>query len=306
MKIGDLLKQTPRSFSFEFFPPKTDEAVGVMMQRAGELAGLKPAFVSVTYGAGGSTRQKTLEVIVRLQRELGLNTAAHLTCVGHSREELIRILETLKQNGVENLVALRGDRPADQPDFRPHPDGLRYASELVELIRRHFGGHFGVAVAGYPEKHPEAPDPISDLNHLKAKVDAGADAVITQLFFDNRDFYEFRRKCERAGIRVPLIAGLMPVVSRKGVLRMAGLCGSRLPRRLMALLEQAGEDDAQVEKIGIDWATEQARDLIAQGVRGIHFYTLNRSGATVEIYRRLGAPDSIALGRIAAAAQKID
>ncbi len=300
MHLTALLQQHQPSFSFEFFPPKSDEAVGTLMGRATELAALKPAFVSVTYGAGGSTRLKTLEVIMRLKRELDVNAAAHLTCVGHNREELVGILHQLKDAGVQNIVALRGDAPIEAgATFTPHPNGLRYAAELVQLIRSEFGDTFGIAVAGYPEGHPETPDKLADLDHLRAKVDQGADAIVTQLFFDNRDFFDFRDRCELAGIRVPIIAGLMPIVSHKGILRMAGLCGSRLPAPLLAQLQKAKDDDAQVARIGTQWATQQARELIEQGVRGIHFYTLNRSGATVEIYQNLGAADSAALAAIA-------
>ena len=288
MRLNELLAGGRRTFSFEFFPPKTPEAAVTLLRHAGELARLKPAFVSVTYGAGGSTRERTLELVANLQAKAGLNSAAHLTCVGHSRAELAAILDTLRARGVANLIALRGDPPADKKDFVPHPDGLTHANELVALIRERHGDAFGIAVAGYPEKHPEAPDEDTDLANLKRKVDAGADAVITQLFFDNADFLRFRDRCAAAGIRIPVLAGIMPVVSKKGVLRMTSLCGAKIPPGLHERLDQAGDDDAEVEKIGTDWATEQCRGLLASGVRGLHFYSLNRSGATVEIFRRLG------------------
>jgi len=306
MRLSDLIQTQRHTFSFEFFPPKSDEAVETLVARASELAALKPAFVSVTYGAGGSTRQRTLDVIVRLQKELGLDAAAHLTCVGHSRGELIEILGHLQEAGVRNIVALRGDAPDGASGFTPHPDGLRYANELVELIRHECGDAFGIAVAGYPEGHPETPDKLADLDNLKRKVDAGADVIVTQLFFDNRDFLDFRDRCELAGIRVPIIAGLMPIVSRKGIMRMAGLCGSRLPAPLLKQLQDAGDDDEQVAHVGVDWATQQSRELLRHDVRGIHFYTLNRSGATVEIYKRLGAADSEVLSQLADAARKAD
>jgi methylenetetrahydrofolate reductase (NADPH) len=172
---------------------------------------------------------------------------------------------------------------------------LRYGSQLVALIRERFGDRFGIAVGGYPEGHPETASMLDDIDHLKAKVDAGADCVVTQLFFDNRDFYDFRERCELAGIGVPIVAGIMPVLSRKGIVRMAGMCGSRLPAKMIRRLQNAGDDDAKVAKVGIDWATQQCRDLLENQVRGIHFYTLNRSSATIEIYRRLGAEDSEAL-----------
>jgi methylenetetrahydrofolate reductase (NADPH) len=299
MHLGQLLAANPTTFSFEFFPPKTDEGTAQLLQRAAELAQLRPSFVSVTYGAGGSTRDRTRDIVVRLQNDIRLPAAAHLTCVGHSRAELIDILETYRQRGVNNLVALRGDAPKGAAAFQPHPDGFRHAADLVGLIRDRFGAHFGVAVAGYPEGHPETPNKITDLDHLKAKVDRGADAVVTQLFFDNRDFYDFRERCELAGIAVPIVAGIMPVLSRKGILRMAGLCGARLPAKLLARLQKAGDDEQTVANIGIDWAVQQCRDLLENQVRGVHFYTLNRSNATQEIYRRLGAVDSRTLAHLA-------
>jgi methylenetetrahydrofolate reductase (NADPH) len=196
-------------------------------------------------------------------------------------------------------VALRGDAPQNQAGFSAHPDGLRYGNEMVGLIRQHFGDAFGIAVAGYPEGHPETPNKLTDLDNLKRKVDAGADVVITQLFFDNSDFYDFREHCELAGVRVPIVAGIMPVLSRAGILRMAGLSGARIPAKLMRRLNAAGDDEQRVTAVGIDWATQQCRDLLEHDVAGIHFYTLNRSGATQEIYRRLGAADSDALANLA-------
>ncbi len=291
MRLSDLLTQHTPAFSFEFGPPKDDDAAAVLVERAKSLAELKPAYVSVTYGAGGSTRQRTHETVSRLHA-MGLNVAAHLTCVGHSRDELVDILQTYADEGIENIVALRGDPPRDAENFEAHPDGLRFGDELVNLIRERFGNRFGIAVAGYPEGHPETVSRLDDMDHLKRKVDAGADAIVTQLFFDNRDFYDFRDRCELAGVNVPIIAGLMPVLSRKGIIRMAGLCGSRLPAKLLKRLQKAGEDDSRVATVGIDWATQQSRDLLDNDVRGIHFYTLNRSQATLEIYRRLGAETS--------------
>ncbi len=299
MHLSQLAQLGRPSFSFEFFPPKTDEAAGQLYQRAAELAQLRPSFISVTYGAGGSTRDRTREVVVKLREQYGITAAAHLTCVGHNRSELVDILQHYAQRGVHNIVALRGDRPSDAAACPQPADGLTYAAELVELIRSEFGSQFGIAVAGYPEGHPETPSKLDDLDNLRRKVDAGADVVITQLFFDNRDFYDFRERCELAGIRVPIIAGIMPVLSGKGIRRMAGLCGARLPAKLLGRLQRAGDDDNAVATVGIDWATQQCRDLLDNQVAGIHFYTLNRSGATIEIFRRLGATDADALAHLA-------
>jgi methylenetetrahydrofolate reductase (NADPH) len=294
MRIADLLQRHGTTFSFEFFPPKSEEAIDALVARATELSRLRPAFVSVTYGAGGSTRQRTRDLVTRLSGEVGLTTAAHLTCVGHSRQDLLELLTFYHAKGIRNIVALRGDAPA-AGSFVAHEGGFQYACQLVELIRSRFADHFGIAVAGYPEGHPETPSKLVDLDNLKRKVDAGADAVITQLFFDNRDFYDFRERCELAGIRVPIVAGIMPVLSWSGIQRMAGLCGARIPARLLARLQRAADDEAGVTQIGVDWAVQQCRDLLEHHVRGIHFYTLNRSTATLEIYRRLGASDSEAL-----------
>lgn len=287
MHLRDILAKSPTTFSFEFFPAKTEEAGRQLLERARELAELDPAYVSVTYGAGGSTRDRTRKLVVELKDTLGLNVMAHLTCVGSSKDELREILEQYQQQGVENILALRGDPPANVPDFQIHPDGLGYANELVELIKQ--VGDFGVAVAGYPEGHPETISKLDDMDHLKRKVDAGADLIVTQLFFDNRDFYDFRERCQVMGINVPIIAGIMPIVSWSGIQRMAGMCGARIPSKLLKRLYRAGDDAQAVEKIGIDWATWQCHDLLDHDVRGIHLYTLNRSGATAEIYRRLGA-----------------
>ncbi len=298
MKIGELLRRQGTTFSFEFFPPRTDAAVQELLDRAGELSRLKPSFVSVTYGAGGSTRERTRDLVVRLQNQAGLCTAAHLTCIGHTRQEIVELLEHYKQRGIHNIVALRGDVPQDAPHLMARSE-LRYGNELVELIRDRFENTFGIAVAGYPEGHPETPSKLTDLDNLKRKVEAGADVVITQLFFDNHDFYDFRERCELVGIQSPIIAGIMPVLSHKGILRMAGMCGSRIPAKLLGRLMQAGDDDEQVAQFGIDWATQQCQDLLNNQVCGIHFYTLNRSGATQEIYRRLGASDSLGLAALA-------
>lgn len=298
-RISDILAAGPPSFSFEFFPPKTPEGLVNLLKRADELASLHPSFVSVTYGAGGSTRDQTRNLVAQLQNEKNLNTAAHLTCVGHSKQELIEILDLYKQQNITNILALRGDPPTGDQAFTPHPQGLTYANELVELIRDQFGDHFSVAVAAYPEGHPETTSKITDLDNLKRKTDAGADAIVTQLFFDNRDFYDFSERCQLAHINQPIIAGIMPILSKPGILRMAGLCGSRLPAKLLKRLDKAGDNPDAVADVGIDWATQQCHDLIENGTRGIHFYTLNKSSTTLEIYRRLGANDSESLATLA-------
>lgn len=287
MHIAQILARPGTQFSFEFFPPKTPEGSALLFETIKELTPIKPAFVSVTYGAGGSTRELTRDLVIRLQRETSLNVVAHLTAVGASRAELHAILEDYVNAGIENLMVLRGDPPKDQPNYTPPADGFRYAAELVAYIKKHFP-HVGIGVAGFPEGHPETPNRLLEMEYLKAKVDAGADYICTQLFFDNRDFYDFCERCELAGIHVPILAGIMPITSFAGLKRIASLAlGARIPAKLLRAIQRA-EDDAAVERIGIHWATEQVFDLYDHNVKGIHFYTLNRSRPTLKIYEILG------------------
>jgi methylenetetrahydrofolate reductase (NADPH) len=257
--------------------------------------------VSVTYGAGGGTRQKTHDLVVRIHKETNLTAVSHLTCVCHGEDELAAILDRYAESGIENVLALSGDLPADRPDHDRSRDAFRYAGQLVKFIRSRQRvpdpRGFGVGVAGFPEGHPGTPNRLKEMDHLKAKVDAGADYVCTQLFFDNHDFYDFRERCELAGIKVPIIAGVMPIGSRSGMERMAQLAlGARVPAKLLRAIARCPEgDDEAVARVGTSWATEQCRDLLHNGVRGIHFYTLNQSDATRQIYKNLGVADSVAL-----------
>lgn len=303
MHFRDLQTGQITSFSFEFFPPRSAQAAEALYRTISELEPLKPTFVSVTYGAGGSTRELTHDLVVRLRATTTLHAVPHLTTVCHTEGEVLALLRRYAGAGISNIVALRGDPPQGIVGD-PHRD-FRYAADLVRFIRRfnESGEHpdargFGIAVAGFPEGHPETPNRLLEMDHLKAKVDAGADLIITQLFFDNRDFYDFRERCLLAGIRVPIIAGIMPITSLAGMKRMAELAlGARFPAALIRAINRAGGDDDAVRRVGIHWATEQCRDLLDHGVAGIHFYTLNRSAATREIYRTLGVSDSTALSR---------
>ncbi|MBN1759824.1 MAG: methylenetetrahydrofolate reductase [NAD(P)H] [Chitinispirillaceae bacterium] len=291
MHIAEILKSNRISFSFEFFPPKDATSSEQLFSAISELTNLKPAYVSVTYGAGGSTRELTHSLVGRISRETDLTVVSHLTCIGSSREEIGNLLQVYWSEGIRNIMALRGDPPRGVEKFEPHPDGFRNATELVAFIRAEFPG-MGIGVAGYPEGHPETPNRLTEIDYLKRKVDAGADYICTQLFFDNRDFYDFRERCELAGITIPILAGIMPITTLKGMKRMADLAlGTRYPARLLRALARA-EDDAHVEMVGIHWATEQVRDLIDNGIRGIHLYTLNRSNATLRIYDSLGVTSS--------------
>lgn len=301
MHIRDIFARQPTTFSFEFFPPKGTDSAEELFAHMAEFEKLRPTFVSVTYGAGGSTRALTHDLVIRLRRETGLDPMPHLTTVGHTDGELRAILERYAAAGISNIMALRGDRPRDGSGAGAAGVAMRHAAELVRLIRRFnetaIGAHpdrrgFGIGVAGYAEGHPDTPNRLLEMDHLKAKVEAGADFIVTQLFFDNRDFYDFRDRCELAGIRVPIVAGIMPITSRGAMRRMAELAlGARFPAPLIRAVNRASTDDG-VRRVGVHWATEQCRDLLDQGVDGIHFYTLNRSTATREIYATLGVQDS--------------
>jgi methylenetetrahydrofolate reductase (NADPH) len=292
MHIQDIFDQHTTTFSFEFFPPKTDEAWDQLFGTIAQLQPLRPSFVSVTYGAGGSTRERTHDLIVRIQRETSLTAVSHLTCVCHTRHELQAILARYATSGIENVLALRGDPPRDRQNYNRADDAFQYANQLVEFIRESGLAPdprgFGIGVAGFPEGHPGCPNRLREIDYLKRKIDAGADYICTQLFFDNRDFYDFRDRCELAGIRVPILAGIMPITSRSGMTRMAELAlGVRFPAALQRAVERC-KDDESVAKVGVHWATEQCRDLLDHQVRGLHFYTLNKSDATRRIYEYLG------------------
>ena len=252
-----------------------------------DLVLLRPSYVSVTYGAGGSTRELTHGLIIRIREHTGLTVVSHMTCVGSTKANIGEILREYQEHGIDDIMALRGDPPKGETSFRQPEGGFAHAADLVAFVRGSFPA-MGIGVAGFPEGHPETPNRLIEMDYLKAKVDAGADYICTQLFFDNRDFYDFCERCEIAGITVPIIAGVMPVTSLKGMQRMAELAlGARFPARLIKSLVRA-KDDEYVERVGIHWATEQVRDLIDHGVKGVHFYTLNRSKATLTIYETLG------------------
>lgn len=294
MHIADILARDRPSLSFEFFPPRNNAGWDALYATIADFAPLAPSFVSVTYGAGGSTRDNTHKLVVRLQREARLEAVPHLTCFGHTRDEIRMILEGYAVSGVGNVLALRGDHPTGGRllalgDFR-------HAIDLVAFIRRegerlgvNGGRGFGIGVAGFPEGHPETPNTLKQLDHLKAKVDAGADYIVTQLFFDNHLFHDWRERCEFEGIRVPIIAGIMPIATEAGLRRMADLAaGTRFPAQLVKSIARHRGDAAAIEAAGIAWATDQCRDLIDSDIAGIHFYTLNKSDATKRIYQALG------------------
>jgi methylenetetrahydrofolate reductase (NADPH) len=302
MHIQDIFQTRATTFSFEFFPPNTDAASTELFETIAQLQALRPSFVSVTYGAGGSTRERTHDLVVRIQRETRLTAVSHLTCVCHTEGELASILDRYAASAIENILALSGDPPSSMPNYDRSRDAFQYAEQLVRFVRSNraaaAGRGFGIGVAGFPEGHPGTPNRLKEMEYLKRKVDAGADYICTQLFFHNYDFYDFRERCELAGIRVPIVAGIMPITSKENLARMAELAlGARFPAPLLRGIERCGDDPKGVAKVGIHWATEQCRVLLDNQVRGIHFYTLNRSHATRQIYENLGVKDSAALER---------
>ncbi len=275
MKIRDILATGKRTISFEFFAPKTDQGVESLFRTIDCLKEHRPDFVSVTYGAGGSTRHQTLDLVSRIRAETGLETMAHVTCVAQSRADVHDVLARLDEIGIENVLALRGDPPRGQEKFVPEDGGFRLASEVIAHIHENFG--FGVGAACFPEVHPDSPDAASDIAHLKEKVDAGVDYLITQLFFDNRDFFDFMDRARGAGIKVPVLAGILPILGTAQIRRFAAMCGASIPPELDQRLEKYIDDDDSARELGIEYAARQMDELWRAGVEGIHFYTINRS-----------------------------
>lgn len=285
MRIDRLFSTGLPTISFEFFPPKNEAGWAQLYQAIGELHSLKPSYVSVTYGAGGSTRGKTLDLTARIQNELKIRSMAHLTCVGHTADDIGKIVDDLWNAGIRNILALRGDPQAGQTSFVATEGGFANADALVAYIK---GRHdFCIGVAGYPEGHPQCLNKTRDLEHLKAKVDNGAHFVVTQLFFDNADFYRFRDQARAMGIKVPIIAGIMPILNVGQMKRFISMCGSKIPHPLLQQLEALEKDPEAVHNAGVEYAINQCKDLLSNGTEGIHFYTLNRSKATVQIVKAL-------------------
>ena len=277
--------------SLEFFPPKTEAGFDKLSQVVSDLMQIKPSYASVTYGAGGSTRDHTANLVDRIQKEMGLTVISHLTCVGSTRDEIMSILEKGAESGIENILALRGDPPNGEAVWKHLENGFDYAADLVSFIKKNYP-HICIGVAGFPEGHPLTQNRLKEMEYLKAKVDAGADYIVTQLFFDNRDFYDFCERCELSGINVPVVAGVMPLTTRKGMIRMAQLAeGARFPADLLRSVARA-ENDEYFKEVGIHWAAEQLLNLVNNDVRGIHLYTLNNSRTIFKIFKSLGIKDA--------------
>jgi methylenetetrahydrofolate reductase (NADPH) len=282
MRIADMYRGGRQAFSFEFFPPKTEKGFGSLFRTVEELKRLNPDFVSVTWGAGGSSRSKTVEIVAKIQRELGITAMAHLSCIGSSPDQLAQTLERLAGEGIENVLALGGDRP---DDYQPPPGAFMYANELTRFIRSRWD--FALAGACYPETHPLAPSREVDLENLTLKIREGAEVLITQLFFDNEGYFDFVARARAAGIEQPIVPGIMPIISTSNIRRITQMCGARIPAELEAQLSDVEGDDARTLEVGVAWATRQCRALLDGGAPGIHFYTMNRSPATRRVFEEL-------------------
>jgi methylenetetrahydrofolate reductase (NADPH) len=286
MRIDQILEEAEEpSFSFEFFPPKSDAGERVLGLALESLRQLSPSFVSVTYGAGGTSRGRTLELTKWIKQELGIEAMAHLSCVGSTREELTDVIADMRDSGIDNILALRGDPPRGETDWRPHPGGLQYSTELASLI--HSDHDICIGGACFPEVHPEAPDLAHDLRFLKDKIDNGVSFLITQLFFDNELYFRFVDEARAAGIDVPILPGIMPITDLRQIKTITGMCGATIPHELLEALEWRSHDPDAVLQLGVSYATLQCAELLARGAPGIHFYTLNRSHATRAILSAL-------------------
>ena len=286
MRIDEIIQSSGEPvFSFEFFPPRTPEGEATLRETLALLGDLSPSFVSVTYGAGGTTRARTVEITKSIKQDLGIEAMAHLSCVGEPVERLREILDEIGEAGIENVLALRGDAPRGEAAWKPHPGGLKYSTELAALISEDYG--YCIGAACFPEVHPEAADLASDLRFLKEKVAAGARFLVTQLFFDNELYFDFVREARAVGIDVPIVAGIMPITNVKQITTITGMCGATIPPGVMAELERRADDPDAVLQFGVAYAAQQCADLLRRGAPGIHFYTLNRSPATRAILSSL-------------------
>ena len=289
MKLSSAYTAGKFGLSFELFPPKTAAGDGELFRHVEQLMAFRPDFVTCTYGAGGSTRNKTLSIVEQVKQRFGCGTASHLTCVGSTADELRTYLREAAARGVDNIVALRGDPPQGETSFKPVEGGFSFADELVKLIRGEFP-QFGIAVAGYPETHREAVSPQADLENLKRKVESGGDVVITQLFYENADFYRFRERYQAMAIRAPLVPGILPVTNLAQIRRITSLCGAKLPAKFIADLEAQGDNAEGQFQMGVDFASQQVQDLVKNGIPGLHFYVLNKSPATAAVLRAVKLP----------------
>jgi len=285
-KIADILKEKQRTYSFEFFPPKTDKGRAKLMEAAGIFAKLEPDWFSVTYGAGGSTRQATMEIVEELQKKLEVPVMHHFTCVGHSKEDLKNVITEMKKKNIRNILALRGDAPEGEKDWKPDPNGLEYCYQMIELIRT-FGDFFSIGVAGFPEGHVDCPDKETDSKYLKIKIDSGGEFVITQLFFDNKDYFEYVERTKRVGVNVRILPGIIPITNYQKLLKFCAMCGATIPQKIHDIFKPLDGDDEATYKAGVDFVVEQCKGLLAGGAPGLHFYSLNKVEPTKEILSKI-------------------
>jgi methylenetetrahydrofolate reductase (NADPH) len=286
-KLTEIFKSKPRTFSFEIFPPKTDKGYESLLETLEDLSTLPFDFISVTYGAGGSSRDRTLEIVRLIQEKYHIPALHHFTCVLHTRRDIKRIIDEIKSHDIRNLLALRGDPPRDQPDWRPGPDNFKYSSELVKFIRDHYGDHFAIGVAGFPEGHPLAPSREFDVEILKRKIAAGGDFVMTQLFFDNRDYFDYVKRVRALGVNVRITPGILPITNYEGAVNFCKGCGAAVPQKVHDLFRPIAHDKDQTLEVGTRFAIEQCRELLAGGAPGLHFYSLNKTEPVRSIVKLL-------------------
>ena len=286
-RIPDIFKRSTKTFSFELFPPKTDKGFENLKKTIAELVQLKPDFISCTYGAGGGSRDKTFDIVEMLEKEHQTVAMAHLTCVLNTKDDIKSIVTDLKSRGVQNILALRGDAPADNPDWKPGADNFRYSSELAGFIRQEFGDHFGIGVAGFPEGHLLCPDREKDADFLKMKVDAGADFVITQLFFDNNDYFDYRDRLKNRNVDVRILPGIIPITDYGALERFTSMCGASIPEKVKAIFQPIANDKDATFKKGIQFCIHQCQELLDKGAPGIHFYSLNKVEPTATILKAI-------------------
>jgi len=286
-KITDIFSEKERTVSFELFPPKTEQGFTNLLNTIEQLAALKPDFISCTYGAGGGSRGKTLDVVEHIQNRHKIAGLAHLTCVLHTKEEIRNILEDIKSRNIDNVLALRGDSPKDNPDWQPTDENFKYSSELCAFMREHFGNHFSIGVAGFPEGHLLCPDRDQDARYLKIKIDSGADFVITQLFFDNKDYFEYVDRLKGLGVTARILPGIFPITNYPGLVRFCKLCGATVTNEVHKIFEPIQDDKEATLRAGIDFAVRQCRGLLDGGAPGLHFYSLNKAEPTATVLKEL-------------------
>jgi methylenetetrahydrofolate reductase (NADPH) len=282
----DILKQKDRTYSFEFFPPKTEKGREKLVEVAGVFAGLRPDWFALTYGAGGSTREATMEIVDDFQKRFDLPVMHHFTCVGHSKNDLKAVIEKMKKRNIRNILALRGDAPEGEKDWKPAPDGLEYCYQLIELIRTH-GDFFSIGVAGFPEGHVDCPDKETDSKYLKIKIDSGGEFVITQLFFDNKEYFEYLERTKKIGVNVRILPGIIPITNYQKLLKFCDTCGATIPEKIHDIFKPLDGDDEASYKAGVEFAVKQCNELLSGGAPGLHFYTLNKVEPTREILTKI-------------------